>query len=147
MLLKYASFMARHPQSGNKTLRVADVISDHGSSFGRLLRKATLLMQLEHLLAGFLDPGLAAHFQAAALRGGRLVLISPSGSWATRLRLQVPQLLDSLHRAGYAEIEVIDVRVAPLVRQPAGSRTKKPLSPAAREALRLMARLDADGEE
>ncbi len=147
MLLKYASCMARFPQSRKKTRRVAEILSDHGSSFGSLLRRASLLMQLEQLLAGFLDPGLATHFQVAALKENRLTLITPSASWATSLRMQVPQLLKSLQRAGYPEINHIDIRVAPLFEQPREIRKKRPLTPAAKQALDQMSRLEADDEE
>jgi len=139
--------MARFPQSGKKTQRVAEVLTDHSSFLGSLLRHASLLMQLEHLLAGFLDPELAAHFQVATIRENRLILISPSASWATLLRMQVPQIVKSLHRAGYPGIDIIDIRVAPLVDQPVEARNRKPLSPAAQQALDQMARLEADFED
>jgi hypothetical protein len=139
--------MARFPQSSKKTLRVAEVLADHGSALGSLLKHASLLMQMEHLLAGFLDPELAAHFQVATIRENRLILISPSASWATLLRMQVPQLVESLHQAGYAGIAFIDIRVAPLVEQPGEFRKRKPLSPAAQQALDQMALLEADIEE
>jgi hypothetical protein len=139
--------MARNPQSGKKTFRVSEVITDHGSSLGVLLRRAGMLMQIEQLLAGFMEPRLAAHFQVATIRENRLILISPSASWATMLRMQASQLIKSLHQAGHTEIEHIDIRVAPLVEQPASSRKKRALSPAAQQALDLMARFKADGEE
>ena len=144
-MLKYASYMARHPQTGKKTFRVSEVITDHGTSLGILLRRASMLMQIEHLLAGFLEPGLAAHFQVGTIRENRLILISPSASWATALKMQAPQLIKSLHRAGYTEIEHIDIRVAPLVEQREIPRKRRALSPAAQQALDLMAQLeDAD---
>jgi hypothetical protein len=146
-VLKYASYMARKPQSGKKTFRVSEVITDHGSSLGVLLQRANMLIQIEHLLAGFLDPELAAHFQVGTIRENRLILISPSASWATMLRMQAAQLIKSLHRAGYTEIEHIDIRVAPLVEQRESSRKRRALSPAAQQALDLMAQLEDDGEE
>ena len=104
-------------------------------------------MQIEQLLRGDLDPQLAAHFQVATVRENRLILISPSASWATMLRMQAPQLIRSLQRAGYSEIEHIDIRVAPLVEQRASSRKRRALSPAAQQALDLMAKLEADDED
>jgi len=139
--------MARNPQSGKKTFRVSEVITDHGSSLGVLLRRASMLMQIEHLLSGFLDARLAAHFQVAAIRENRLILIAPTASWATMLRMQAPQLIESLHRAGHGEIEHIDIRVAPLAEQRVTSRKRRTLSPAAQQALDLMAQLEADDEE
>jgi len=97
-------------------------------------------MQLETLLTGLLDPDLAAQFQVAAARKNRLILISPSASWATRLRMQAPRLISSLHAAGLQHIEYIDIRVAPLVTLSTGTRSKRPLSAAAKQALGHMAR-------
>ena len=139
--------MTRNSQSGKRSHRVADVLSDHGSSLGRLLKRGSFLMQLQHLLSRQLDPALAANFQVAASSNKRLVLIAPTASWATLLRMQVPNLLGSLHQAGYTEIESIKVRVAPLVEQPARIRQKRPLSPAAKQALEAMHHLGEGDEE
>lgn len=139
--------MTRSSQSGKKTRRVADVITDHGTSLGKLLKRGSFLMQLQHLLSSYLDPGLAAHFQVADARKDRLVLITPTASWATLLRMQAPHLLRALHQAGYTELQSIQVRVAPLAEAPVDERVKRPLSPAARQALEAMHRLGEDDEE
>ena len=136
--------MTRNPQSGTKIFRISEVFSDRGSSLGSLLQRANVLIRIEHLLAGFLEPGLAAHFQVGTIRENRLILISPSASWATTLRMQAAQLIKSLHRAGYTEIEHIDIRVAPLVEQRESPRKRRALSPAAQQALDLMAQLEGD---
>ena len=94
-----------------------------------------------------MDPELAAHFQVATIRENRLILISPSASWATLLRMQAAQLIKFLHQTGHTEIEHIDIRVAPLIEQHVLSRKRRELSPAARQALGSMARLDSDDKE
>ena len=104
-------------------------------------------MQLEQLLASVVDAELAAHFQVAALRENRLILVSPTAAWATRLRMQAPQVIGALRQRGYTGIEHIDIRVAPLVEQSGEKRLKKPLSPAAQHALEVMAHLGADTED
>ncbi|MBT8048819.1 MAG: DUF721 domain-containing protein [Xanthomonadales bacterium] len=139
--------MARVPQSGKKIFRISEVITDHGSSLGILLQRANLLMQVERLLAGALEADLASHFQVAAIRENRLILISPSASWATRLKMQAPQMIGTLHRAGHSEIEHIDIRVAPLTEQRPAARKKRELSPAARQALDIIAEIEADNED
>ena len=133
--------MSRLPQSGKKMRAVAEVLNDPDSSLSNLLDRASYLMQLEALLTGLLDSDLAAQFQVAAARKNRLILISPNASWATRLRMQAPRLISSLHAAGARQIEHIDIRVAPLARQAVGTRSKKPLSTAAKQALGHMAHL------
>jgi hypothetical protein len=138
--------MTRHYKSGKGSTRVADVLADKGFSLGRLMKQGSFLMQLHHVLSGFLDPSLAAHFQVAAVRDGKLVLIAPSASWATRLRMQAPSLLGSLHGAGFTELESIQVRVAPLAEPPVKERRKRELSPAAKQALDAMSRLEPDSK-
>jgi len=147
MVLKYASYMTRVPQSGKKVFRISEVITDHGTSLGILLQRANTLLQIEQRVAGLLDADLASHFQVAAIRENRLILISPSASWATQLKMRAPQLIQSLHREGHLEIEHIDVRVAPLAEKSASTRIRKDLSPAARQALDIMARIEADSED
>ena len=133
--------MTRLLQSGKTTQSVSEVLNDPDSSLSNLLGRASYLMQLETLLTALLDSSLAAQFQVAAARKNRLILISPSASWATRLRMQAPRLIRSLHAAGVRQIEHIDIRVAPLARQVLGTRSKKPLSAVARQALGHMAHL------
>ena len=99
-------------------------------------------MQLQHLLAGHMDPQVADHFQVASVTRDRIVLVVPSASWATLLRMQAPSLLGALQQAGFVEIRSIDVRVAPLAEQTVEKRKKKTLSPAAKRALEAMSRLN-----
>jgi len=139
--------MARIPQSGKKVFRVSDVISDHGTSLGVLFQRANVLMRVEQLLAGILDPEVAGHFQVATIRENRLILITPSANWATQLRMQATQLIQRLGQSGFPEIEHIDIRVAPLAEQHTEHRKKRALTAAARQALEAMARIEADTEE
>jgi hypothetical protein len=139
--------MTRSHRSGKGSTRVADVIAEKGFSLGSLMKQGSFLMQLHHLLSGFLDPSLAAHFQVAAVRDGKLVLIAPSASWATRLRMHAPSLLESLHGAGFTELKSIQVRVAPLAKPPVEKRRKRELTAAAKQALDAMSRLESDPEK
>jgi len=135
--------MARHPQSDPPAVLPSDILSKRGSSLGGVLTHARLLLRLQNLLAGSVDPSLANHFQVANLRQDRLILLAPSAAWSTRLRMETPNLLGTLHHAGHADIRAIEIRVAPLVEPPAPVQAEKPLSAAARQALDSMARLRA----
>ena len=132
--------MARHPQSDPSAVRPSDVLSKRGSSLGAALSHARLLLQLQNLLAGSVDPSLANHFQVANLRQNRLILLTPNAAWSTRLRMETSNLLEILHRAGHADVRTIEIRVAPLIEPPARTREVKPLSAAATQALDSMAR-------
>lgn len=143
--------MARFPQSDKTTVDLSEILSGQGSTeysnLGSLLQHAALLTQLQQLLAASLDPGLAAHFQVANLRQDRLVLLASSPAWATRLRMQSADVLAILRRRGYPQLDEVEVRVAPLTERPAPKTARKALSPAAEQALALMARLRAKDEE
>ena len=139
--------MARNPQSGKKVFRVSEVITDHGASLGKLMQRANLLIKVEHIISDHLEPAMAEHFQVGAIRENRLILLSPSASWATRLRLEAPGIIKSLNSGGYTQIEHVDIRVAPLVEQRESPRKRRTLSPAAQQALAQMARLEPDSED
>jgi len=106
-----------------------------------MLRRAQSLLRLQKVLAGSVDPPLADRFQVANIHRHRLILLAPTAAWATRLRMQTPQLLESARQAGHEELREVEIRVSPLVEPPAVQRTPKPLSAAAEQALEAMARL------
>jgi len=87
----------------------------------------------------------AAQFQVAAMRQDRLVLLTPSAAWATRLRMQAEQMLQFLQVSGFAHLRYIDIRVAALSREPdPPQRVRRTLSPTAELALKHMRRLTGD---
>ena len=104
-------------------------------------------MQLEHFLAASIVPVLAEQFRVAAIHGKRLLVITPSATWASRLKMQAPELLETLHQAGFTNIRFIEVRVAPLTVPRDEQRVRKRLSPAARQALDLMEHLVSGDED
>ena len=124
---------------------VREVLDESGSGLENLLKYASQLERLENLLRGLVGADLADHFQVAAVRKNRLVLITPTASWATRFRMHASHIVDSLHNAGVSTIEHIDIRVAPLVEQQQKNRTPRALSPAAEQALNHMAQLKNSG--
>ncbi|MEJ8569606.1 DUF721 domain-containing protein [Elongatibacter sediminis] len=130
--------MANPPRSRKAASRIDDVVARRDSSLGPLWRHARELARLDDILAGLTDPDTARHVQVANRREDRLILLAPSAAWATRLRMQAPQLLEGLRRAGLDTIRHIDIRVAPLVRSSAPQKVRRPLSPAATEALDQM---------
>jgi hypothetical protein len=135
--------MSRHPQSKKSTFRVSEVLKNPESSLGNLLRQAGQLERLEILLRDLVGPELATRFQVAAVRKNRLILIVPTAAWATRFRMQAPRIVSGLQDVGITSIEHIDIRVAPLVEPEAVQRKRRPLSPAARQALEFMSELES----
>ena len=131
----------RGPSSATRPTRVGEVLADPNSSFSNLLQQARTLARVEAILADFAGSELAARFQVAALRQDRMVLLTPSAAWATRLRLQSSEMLEFLQNSGFAHLRYIDIRVAPLVRPDGHTSVRKPPSAAAEHALDQIRRL------
>lgn len=80
----------------------------------QLVQRGKQLRRLSSLIQEKLGPELEPHCNIANLRGNTLVLVVASTSWATRLRYQIPGLLQRLQldeRLG--SITDIQIRVSP----------------------------------
>jgi hypothetical protein len=90
---------------------------------------------------------LATQFKVANLRQDRLILVSPSASCATRLRLQSHAILDFLHDSGYPQLREIEVQIAPLLQEKPVSKKRREASVAAQEAEALINRLTTPSKD
>ena len=137
--------MSQSPHSRGTPSRVGEIISDSGKNsrknLGAFYDHARVLAQLDSLLSGFTSPDLATRFQVANLRQDHLILIVPSASLATRLKLQVPEMLEFLHTSGVHQVHDIEIRVAPLQKPQVEHRSRRETSAAAREAADLISHL------
>ncbi len=128
---------------------MGELLSDAGNSpgqnatqrLGAFYDHARKLARLDSLLSGFFDPELATRFQVANLRQGLLILITPSASLATRLKLQAPEMLEFLHAAGIHRVHDVEIRVAPLQKPEPEARHRREASPAAAEAAKFIEQL------
>jgi hypothetical protein len=103
--------MASKNRSNSAPLSISQLMSGSETGFGRILKRAEALNQLNHRVSRLLDDDLAIHCQVANVRDGRMIFACTSPGSATRLRLQARQLIDQLHAAGLKDIEVIEVRM------------------------------------
>jgi len=126
--------MSESPHSRVIPSWVGDLIADPGSNVGAFYNHARVLAGLDSLLSGFLSPDLASRFQVANLRQDRLILITPSASLATRLRLQTSEILNLLHASGFCQVHNLDVHVAPLQKPQSEPKIRRQTSSAAQQA-------------
>ena len=134
--------MTRTPKSGGTSSSVSEVIADPHSSLASLFHQARTLARVESLLTGYAGLEVATQFQVASIREDRLVLLTPNAAWATRLRMQAEQMLQFLQVSGITHLRYIDIRVAPMIRDPEAPQiVRRPLSPTAQLALKHMRRL------
>ena len=116
------------------------------STFGRLVTHAKELNSLDQTLASILDSSLSTHCQVAEFKHHTIILVCSNASFATRIRMISPQILESLREESQLRIEHLEVRIAPVNRPQTEVRIKKGLSPAAIEALGRFASDSGDAE-
>ena len=131
---------------GGKYKSVQTLMQSNNPGLGRLLAHARVLDRLDQILASILDPNLSRHCQVAEFRKNCLILACSNATFATRIRMISPQLLDSFREEGDFGIERIEIRIAPVNRPQPTARKKRNLSPAALKALGRFASDSGDAE-
>jgi len=107
---------------------------EDGALFG-LLQQARHYQKLDKQLKSELDPEMAAHCQVACVSGGRLLILTPTPVWRTRLMLLSSGLLSRLRNKGHPGLTGIDIKISPLLSPDEPEKPPRTLSPAARETL------------
>jgi len=133
-------------KSTNAPKSIQALMQNHDASFAKILEHAKLLNRLDIMLNSMLESALSSHCQVADYRDHCLVLACSNASFATRIRMIKQQLLDSFRDEGEIAIENIKIRIAPVNRPQADTRTRRTLSPAALEALGRFASDSGDAE-
>ena len=122
--------------ANHEKARTAERVANReGSTLFGLLQHARLYQKLDKQLKAELDPEMAGHCQVACVRGGRLLILTPTPVWRTRLMLLSSGLLSRLRNKGHPGLTGIDVKVSPLLSHDAAEKKPRTLSPAARESL------------
>jgi hypothetical protein len=115
-----------------------------------LLRRALWLEALDLQLRPSLPAALAAHARLTNIDRGRLVYLVDAPVWHARLRLAATEVLDAARSLGLDVTDLaVKITTSPLSQRPQGAtaaiRSVKPLSAAARDAMRSALESD-DGE-
>ena len=101
------------------------------------VRRALWLDALEQQLRPCLPPALSPHCRLGNVTGGKLVFIVDSPVWRAKLRLAAPELIELARSIGLAATEVTaKITTQPLQPIQTAGRTVKPMSAAARDALK-----------
>jgi len=131
---------------GGQCKSVQALMQSQNPGLGALLAHARVLNRLDQILASMLDPNLSCHCQVAEFRDHCLVLACSNATFATRIRMISPQLLESFREEGDFGIERMEIRIAPVNRPQPDVRKKRTLSAAAVQALGRFATDSGDAE-
>lgn len=82
----------------NKTIPVINLLNDKHSSLATLLEKASSIQEIDRNIKKLLDPSLQDKFELANINADVAVLLVSSSAWATRLRYNIPAILNILNQ-------------------------------------------------
>ena len=95
-----------------KTPTRIGALVDSAPGLQKLLARARALQDLDTAVKSWLPEKLADKVKVAVVREGVLVLTAESPVWATRLRYEVPSVLEKARQhPGLGQLEDIEIRV------------------------------------
>ncbi len=96
----------------NKSMPVINLLNDKHSSLAALLEKANSIQETDRKIKTFLDPTLKDKFELANINADVAVLLVSSSAWATRLRYNIPAILNILNKdLNLTSIKTIRIKI------------------------------------
>ena len=112
----------------NISLPVSKLFKDKSLSIAELCQKANLIQRVEQKLKKCLDPSLHNYFELANIKTDSVVILVSSSTWATRLRYNIPAILDALNnQLNFTSIKTVRIKVKTLIPE-TSSKAKNPIS-------------------
>ena len=95
-----------------KTLPISALLQDKHSPIADLCNKAKTIRNLDHRLKKCLDPSLKDNFELANIKTDIAILLVNSSAWATRLRYNIPAILNALNnQLNFTSVKTIRIKV------------------------------------
>ncbi len=82
----------------SSSLFINIILKNENSIIAELYRRGLIIHQLDQKLKEILDPACRLHFELANIREDIIVLLVDTSAWATRLRYNIPAILDICHK-------------------------------------------------
>jgi len=113
----------------NKPEALNTLLKNKNSVLGKLCLHAKYLTQLEKKLCLFLESPLNTHCSVANLANDTLVLHSDSSAWASKLRYNIPAILNYMqHECNLTTLKTIRIKIKlPENSRQSGSAGNKPV--------------------
>jgi hypothetical protein len=102
----------KNSDRNNKTLPISKLLQNKHYPIADLCNKATSIQKVNQKLKKCLDPSLHNHFELANIKTDVATLLVSSSSWATRLRYNIPTILDALNnQLNFTSVKTIRIKV------------------------------------
>jgi hypothetical protein len=103
-------------KADNKTLSISELLHDKRYPIADLCNKADSIREMNHRLKKCLDPSLQNHFELANVNADIATLLVSSSSWATRLRYNIPAILDALNnKLNLTSVKTIRIKIKKVI--------------------------------
>lgn len=111
----------------------------------KAVRRGDSLQRLWHRLQPMLDKDLASHCMLLNLRDDMVIMACDSTVWGTRLRYQIPTLLNALRQTpGLANLREIQISIRPNSETPLPPKVRVAISTHAADCLKQCAESVSD---
>jgi hypothetical protein len=109
----------------NKTLPISTLLQYKNSPFADLCKKANTIQEIDRKLKILLDPTLQDQFELANINADIAILLVNSSAWATRLRYNIPAILNALNKQlNFPSVKTIRIKVKKITPDTAVSNIK-----------------------
>lgn len=110
------------------SLPISELLRDNRYPLADLCKKANSIQEIDQNLKKHLDKSLHDHFQLANIKTDSAVLLVSSSSWATRLRYNIPAILNVFNnQLQLSFVKTIRIKVKKIIPDTT-FKAKKPMS-------------------
>ncbi len=96
----------------NRALPISELLQDKHHAIADLCKKARAIQSIDQKLKTYLDPSLHNHFELANIKTDVATLLVSSSTWATRLRYNIPAILNALNnQLNFTSVKTIRIKV------------------------------------
>lgn len=111
-----------------QSLPINELLQDKRYPIANLCKKANSIQEIDHKLKKYLDPSLHDHFELANIKTDSAILLVSSSTWATRLRYNIPAILNALNnQLKLTSVKTIRIKVKKIIPDNA-TKSNKPMS-------------------
>jgi hypothetical protein len=113
----------------NLSLPISNILKDKRYPIANLCNKAKSIHILNQKLKKCLDPSLQNHFELANIKADSVTILVNSSTWATRLRYNIPAILNALNnQLNFESIKTVRIKVNNILSDTTTNLPKKTIS-------------------
>ncbi len=99
-------------EKNNNPHSIRTLLQNKHSPIADICKKAHSIQEIDHKLKNLLDPSLINHFELANIKTDIVILLVSSPAWATRLRYNIPAILNALNnQLNFTSVKTIRIKV------------------------------------